>query len=169
VNGRDPSGTLCERANASSLWEWTKRCSQDIGWFAEAANENLTAPANIVKNAKRAAGGVVSTGKLVAGVGVLVWDVATASLNDAAADRLLVRGQAIGNFAAHPIDTTVSTHTAMVNTVLLCGRYDDEPSCPIWAIDEVIAVDPSVRQCISAPPGTILTRTSKAATWRVMQ
>ncbi|MEO8379029.1 MAG: RHS repeat-associated core domain-containing protein, partial [Acidobacteriota bacterium] len=119
VNGRDPTGELCERANAAGWWDWAKRCSQDVGWVAEAANEGITAPKNIGNNLQRAAGGVVSTGKLVGGaVRTVLWDLPTASVNDAAADRFVAAGQSIGNFVSHPIDTTISAHEAMAANVL---------------------------------------------------
>lgn len=129
VNGRDPTGELCERANSEGWWDWTKRCAQDVGWFAEAANEGLAAPKNVGKNLKRAGGGVVSTVKLVtatvAGAATLAWDAASMSVNDAAADRMVARGQAISNFAANPIDTVVNAHTNAADAILAAeGRGD---------------------------------------------
>jgi hypothetical protein len=119
VNNSDPRAELCESANAAGWWDWTERCGQDIGWFAEAANEGIFHPNNVWKNTKRAAGGVKSTAKLVGGTArTVLWDLPTASFNEAAADRLVAAGEGIGNFVAHPIDTTINAHARMSNAVL---------------------------------------------------
>ena len=48
-----------------------------------------------------------------------------------------------------------------------CGRYESEPNVKIWAVSEVVDEDPSLRPHIGAPAGTVLTRKSANATWRV--
>jgi RHS repeat-associated protein len=119
VNNSDPTGELCERANADGWWDFAKRCGQDIGWVAGDTASGMYHPENTWKNAQRAAGGVKSTAKLVGGaVRTIAWDLPTASFNDAAADRLVAGGQAIGNFVSHPIDTTVRAHQEMAANVL---------------------------------------------------
>jgi hypothetical protein len=100
-----------------------------VGWFAEAANEGITAPKNVGKNLKRAGGGVVSTVKLVtgtvAGAATLAWDAASMSVNDAAADRMVARGQAISNFAANPIDSVVGAHNKAADAILAAEGSGD--------------------------------------------
>jgi RHS repeat-associated protein len=119
INGRDPTGLLCEKSNKSSgWWDLVTRCAQDTLSVAVEFTTSVQDVRNVGKNLKRAAGGVVSTAKLVGGVGQLFWDAGTMSVNDAAADRMVARGQAIGNFVAHPIDTTINAHTEMAENVL---------------------------------------------------
>jgi RHS repeat-associated protein len=118
INHRDPSGLLCEVSNASGFWNWIERCSDDA-LSVRSENQKNYAPRNAGKNLKRAGGGVVSTAKIVGGAArTLLWDLPTASVNDAAADRLVAAGQSIGRFASHPIDATINAHREMVENVL---------------------------------------------------
>jgi hypothetical protein len=48
----------------------------------------------------------------------LVWDLPTASFNDAAADRLVAGGEAAVRFVSHPIDTTIAAHEEMADKIL---------------------------------------------------
>jgi hypothetical protein len=79
-------------------------------------------PRNAWTNAQRAAGGVVGAGKFVGktavGVGSLVVDAATMSVSDAAADRMVARGQGLASAISHPIDTVVNAHSDAFNTIL---------------------------------------------------
>ncbi|HTS02731.1 MAG TPA: RHS repeat-associated core domain-containing protein, partial [Thermoanaerobaculia bacterium] len=79
-------------------------------------------PRNAWKNAQRAASGVVGAGKFVgktaAGVGSLVVDAATMSVSDAAADRMVARGQGIANAVSHPIDAVVNAHSDAFEKIL---------------------------------------------------
>jgi hypothetical protein len=79
-------------------------------------------PRNAWKNTQRAAGGVVGAGKFVsetvAGAGLLVIDVATMSVNDAAADRMVARGQGVWTAVTHPLDTVVNAHSDAFDKIL---------------------------------------------------
>jgi hypothetical protein len=79
-------------------------------------------PRNAWTNAQRAAGGVVGAGRFVGktavGVGSLVVDAATMSVSDAAADRMVARGQGIAGAISHPIDAVVNAHSDAFNKIL---------------------------------------------------
>ncbi|MGZ5427913.1 MAG: hypothetical protein ACXWFS_02785 [Thermoanaerobaculia bacterium] len=79
-------------------------------------------PQNAWKNTRRGVGGAVGAGKFVGktvvGAGSLVIDVATMSVDDAAADRMVARGQGVWAAVSHPLDAVVSAHSDAFNKIL---------------------------------------------------
>jgi RHS repeat-associated protein len=125
VNGRDPTGLLCETANASGVLDWLGRCAQDALSVGVEMAKGLADGHNL----ERASGGADATaelvGKTVAGVAVLAWDLSTASFNDDAADRLVQRGQAASDFASHPIESLKNMHTEAFDNILEAEQRGD--------------------------------------------
>jgi RHS repeat-associated protein len=120
--GHDPKGLLCDSVNASGIWSWVGRCAADVGGVYGEYAKGILDPRNVGKNVQRAAGGVAGAGKFVgktvAGAATLVYDYATMSFNDAAADRMVARGDAIGGFVSHPIKTVAGAHAQAFDTIL---------------------------------------------------
>jgi RHS repeat-associated protein len=119
VNGRDPSGLLCETSNASGVWSWLQRCSQDALSVQQEFNHGVFS----LKTPGRAVAGVVGTakmiGKTVAGVGAMVIDQQLAQSGDVnAMTRQGQRVMAIANAVRHPIDTVVDAHTRAADAIL---------------------------------------------------
>jgi hypothetical protein len=87
------------------------------------------APSNAGKNLKRIEGGVRSTEKLVkntvVGTAKFVGDFATMSMSDAAADRMVARGQGIADFANDPLDAITNAHTTTADQILAAEQRGD--------------------------------------------
>jgi RHS repeat-associated protein len=121
VNARDPSGELCERANASGFWDWAKRCGEDIHNVQDGYNEGIIL--HPVKTAGRAVAGFVGTGKMIGktaiGLAEIAVDTQLAQLGDTDAQRR--HGQRIGaviDAVLNPIDTIVGAHSRAADKIL---------------------------------------------------
>ena len=119
VNGRDPSGLLCEAANASGFWNWVGRCTQDAISVQEEFNRGVFS----LKTPGRAVAGVVGTAKMIGkaaiGTAALVIDQKLAEGGDVNA--MMRQGQrvaGIANAVRHPIDTVVDAHTKAADKIL---------------------------------------------------
>ena len=127
VNGRDPTGLLCETSNASSVWDWLQRCRQDALNVQRAFNEGvLLHPA---KSAGRALAGAVGTGKMIVktigGVGAMVIDQQLTQVGDVSAMvRQSQRVMGMAHALRHPINTIVDAHTQAANNILAAEQSD---------------------------------------------
>jgi hypothetical protein len=133
VNNSDPTGMLCETANASGLFNWVGRCAQDSWWVAGDTANGLFNPVNGIKNTKRALGGVVGLGKLAVKTGVGLGELAldtnpiVMSLDPiGSTQRSLARLQAVGEVVAHPIDAITTAHSEAADRIIAAeqaGNY----------------------------------------------
>lgn len=119
VNGRDPIGLLCETSNASGVWNWLQRCSQDALSVQQQFNRGIFS----LKTPGRAVAGVVGTakviGKTVVGVSAMVIDQQLADSGDVnAMMRQGQRAMAIASAARHPLDTVVDAHARAADNIL---------------------------------------------------
>lgn len=46
--------------------------------------------------------------------------------------------------------------------------HDNVQDAQVWALDEVLELEPSLRGLVDKPPGTRLVRSSKSAQWQVI-
>ncbi len=121
VNGRDPTGELCETSNASGVFNWLQRCGEDMFNVQQDFSEGILL--HPLKTGGRAVAGVVGTGKMIGkaaiGITAMVVDQQLARTGDVNA--MMRQGQrvmAMGNALRHPIDTVVKAHTDMAENVL---------------------------------------------------
>jgi RHS repeat-associated protein len=133
INNSDPTGKLCETANASGFFNWVGRCAQDSLWVAGDTANGLFNPVNGIKNTKRALGGVVGLGKLAVKTGVGLGELAldtnpiVMSLDPiGSTQRSLARLQAVGEVVAHPIDAITTAHSEAADRIIAAeqaGNY----------------------------------------------
>jgi hypothetical protein len=48
----------------------------------------------------------------------------------------------------------------------LCDGGEEETEAQVWALSEVIELEPTLAEFIDAPDGTVLVRDAKTNTWR---
>ncbi len=121
VNGRDPSGRLCETGNASGVLDWVRRCNQDLLSVQDEFNSGVIL--HPLKTAGRAIAGEIGTRAMIAksasSVALMAIDQSLANSGDAnAMMRQAKRAAAMGNAARHPINTVVDSHTAAATSIL---------------------------------------------------
>ncbi len=121
VNGRDPSGELCDTANASGFWDWANRCRQDAMNVSDSMHEQIVLQP--IKTIGRAIAGEAGTRLMIAksaiGVAAMVLDQSLANSGDAnAIVRQGQRSAAIVNAARHPYNAVVDSHASSAKSIL---------------------------------------------------
>ncbi|HVR40206.1 MAG TPA: RHS repeat-associated core domain-containing protein [Thermoanaerobaculia bacterium] len=135
INGIDPTGNLCEFANAADPLDWLKRCGEDMWSVAgEFVQYTFLDEGAAERNKEHAKGGANAMVKMawnaVTGSYETVRDVKRVVVNGDgdAYDRLAQKTDAAAEFISDPLGSIVKSHEDAADRILeaeQAGRYEE--------------------------------------------
>jgi hypothetical protein len=78
---------------------------------------------------------------------------------------------ASGTFPITYAERSKSNDATDTGWQFVCNQmpHDDVADVKIWALDEVIELDPSLKGFLNSPPGTRISRVNSSAPWKTIE